>query len=583
MLATIAGIFISCILFILVLIGIIAAVAAGSGGKEVTVKKNSVLELKLNYMIPERTSANPFSNFDFASFEGNKNAGLNDILKCIRSASKDENIKGIYLNVSVSPNNYGTLEEIRDALIEFKKSKKFIIAYGEVMEEHSYYLASVADKIYLNPAGELLLNGFNYQEPYLKNMFDKIGVEPELIRHGKYKAAGEPLIADKMSDENRKQIETYVGGMYKHFIAKIAESRKKSYDEVFNIANKLLIQCPDDAKKLGMIDSVCYEDNVTDELKRLLSIKESEKINFIGCSTYSHNAKDNSTLTSKNKIAVIYIEGDIVSGDGEDDKSAGSKKIAESISKCRKDSTVKAIVLRINSPGGSALASDVMWREIELAKKSKPVIASFGAVAASGGYYVGAPANVIVAEPNTITGSIGVFGLLINAQKLLNDKLGINFQTVKFGEYSDLGTLDRPMTVAEKEIVQRAIDKVYNDFVSKVADGRKLKKEFVDSIAQGRVWTGEDGMKIGLVDSIGGLDKAIAIAVQRAKLKDYRISNYPEPKEFFENILKTLTDDVSLYFTKKQLGEDFKYYEQLRKATQMKGIQARMLWDAEIK
>ena len=581
MFATIVGIFISVFLFILVMVGIVSSMISKDSNKDVTVKEKSVLQLDLSYMIPERSSKNPFEGFNFSSMESNKKAGLNDILKSIRYAASDEKIRGIYMNVSISLTSYGTLDEVRDALLEFKKSKKFIIAYGEMIEEHGYYLASVADKIYLNPAGELLINGYSYQEPYLKGMFEKIGVEPILIRHGKFKAAGEPLIADKMSEENRHQIEVYAGGIYDQFIKKVAESRKKTVLEVTEIANKLLIQNPDDAKKLGMIDGTLYEDEVMSEIKKLSATNDKDKINFITVSSYARQAKDKTSITSKNKIAVIYIDGDIVSGEG-DNETVGSETFAESISKARKDSSIKAIVLRVNSPGGSALASDVIWREIVLAKKSKPVIASFGSVAASGGYYLAAPADVIVAEPNTITGSIGVFAVLFNAQKLLNDKLGIKFQTVKSGLYSDIGSPDRPMTADEMTILQRGVDRIYDDFVSKVASGRKMSKEKVDSIAQGRVWTGIDAIKIGLVDELGGLDKALEIAVKKAKLSEYRLVNYPEQKDPFDNIIKTLTDETSMYFTKKQLGADYKYYEMVKKVTRYQGMQTRMLNEVEI-
>ena len=581
MFATIAGIFISAILFILIMIGIVASLVSKESDKDVTIKDKSVLELNLNYMIPERTSKNPFEDFNFTSMESNKKAGLNDLLKSIRYAATDEKIKGIYLQISVALSSYGKLEEVRDALTEFKKSKKFVVAYGELMDEHGYYIASVADKIYLNPAGELLINGYSYSEPYYKGMFEKIGVEPILIRHGKFKAAGEPLIADKMSDENRQQIEAFAGGIYNHFVTKIAESRKKSFEEVSEIANKLLIQSPEDAKRLGMVDGVVYEDEVMADLRKLTDTKEKDKINFVSINSYSNHAKDKSSLTSKNKIAVIYIDGDIVSGEG-DNETVGSETFAESISKARKDSSVKAIVLRVNSPGGSALASDVIWREIVLAKKSKPVIASFGSVAASGGYYLAAPADVIVAEPNSITGSIGVFALMVNAQKLLNDKLGIKFQTVKSGMYADLGSPDRPLTADEMAILQKGVDRIYNDFVSKVSTGRKMSKAKVDSIAQGRVWTGTDALRIGLVDELGGIDKALEIAVKKANVSDYKIVNYPELKDPFDNILKSLGDEASIYFTRQQLGADYKYYEMLKKVTRYEGMQTRMLNDMEI-
>ncbi len=579
MFATIAGIFVSTILLVLITIGLVASLASSDEHKE-EVKSNSILQISLDYMITERSAKNSFEGIELFSDESEKKCGLNDLVKSIRYAAEDEKIKGIYLNLSISPNSYATLEEVRDALLDFKKSKKFIVAYGEVMEEHSYYLASVADKIYLNPSGELLINGFSYSEPYLKNMFEKIGVEPILIRHGKYKSAGEPLIADKMSEENKHQIEVYAGGIYDHFIDNVAKSRKKTFAQVKEISNKLLIQCPEDALKQGMIDKIVYEDEVMDELKKLTNTKEKDKLSFVNPGAYAKTAKDKSNITSKNKVAVIYATGDIVSGES-DNETCGSATLAESISKARKDSAVKVIILRVNSPGGSALASDVIWREIELAKKSKPVIASFGAVAASGGYYIAASANSIVAEPNTVTGSIGVFGLLFNAQKLLTDKLGINFQTVKSGQYSDIGSPDRPMTADEREIIQKGVDRIYNDFVLRVANGRKLEIAKVDSIAQGRVWTGTDAKNLGLVDEIGGMDKALEVALKAAKITDYRIVNYPEQKSPFENILKNMGDKASLYFTQKQLGENYKYYEMVRKVQRYQGTQLRLL-DAEI-
>lgn len=582
MFATIAGIFISFILIVLILVGVVAGIASGEDDEAEALKDKSVLELKLDYMIPERSSKNPFDNFNLMTMEGDKHTGLNDLVKSIRYAAKDDKIKGIYLDVSYSPNSYATLEEIREALLEFKKSKKFIIAYGEVMEEHSYYIASVADKIYLNPAGELLINGFSYQEAYIKNLFDKIGVQPQLIRHGKYKAAGEPLIADKMSDANRQQIEAFAGELYRHFLSGIAQARKKSVEEVTQIASKLLIQSPEDASKLGMIDGAWYEDQVMSDLRKRLEIEEKEKINFVLPNTYARSAKDDTKASSKNKIAVVYVSGDIVSGEG-DEESAGSESLVESIEKARKDSSVKAIVLRVNSPGGSALASDVIWREVVLAKKAKPVIVSFGAVAASGGYYVATPADVIVAEPNTITGSIGVFAVVLNAQKLLNDKLGIKFETVKFGDYADLGTPDRPLTAGEQTILQHGVDRVYEDFVKKVAEGRKMSKDAVDSIAQGRVWAGTDALKLGLVDELGGMDKALAIAIKKANVEDYRIVSYPELKDPFDNLVKSFSDEASMYITKKQLGDDYRYFEMAKKAVRYNGMQARMLYDVEIR
>jgi protease-4 len=573
------------LLSIVVLFFILAAIVAGmasssSDDDEAELKDNSLLKISLNYSIEERSSGDPFKNFDFASMEGSNNAGLNDILKSIRHAAEDDKIKGIYIDISYMPNSYATLKEIRDELILFKKSKKFIYAYGEIIEEHGYYLASVADKVYINPTGTMLLDGFAYTSTYVKGMLDKIGVQAELIRHGKFKAAGEPFIADKMSDENRKQIESFMGSVYHEFIVSIATSRKKTPEEVENICNKLLIQKPEDAKALGLIDGLMYHDEVDAELHKKLGIGEKEKIEFVSIDDYKSKAKEGK-LTAKDKIAVIYAVGEIVDGEG-DDESVGSIPTARAIAKARKDSSVKAVVLRINSPGGSALASDVIWREVVLTKKVKPVIVSMGAVAASGGYYIAAPADLIIAEPNTITGSIGVFGMFINAEKLLRDKLGLKFEKVKFGEFSDLGSPDRPMTVAEKVIMQGMIDRIYDDFVSKVAEGRHLTKEQVDSIAQGRVWAGIDAKKIGLVDEFGGLKDAIAAAVKKANLTDYKIINLPEEKDPFEKILKSFGASASTYMVKQQLGEDYKYYEQMKKAVNYHGIKARMMWDGEI-
>jgi protease-4 len=512
--------------------------------------------------------------------EGSNDPGLNDILKCIRHAATDNKIEGIYIDLSIRPNDYATLKEIRDELIAFKKSKKFIIAYGEIIEEHGYYIASVADKVYINPTGTMLLDGFAYTSTYVKGMLDKIGVQAELIRHGKFKAAGEPFIADKMSDENRRQIESFMGGVYDDFITSIANSRKLKADEFKNICNNLLVQSPEDAKRLGLIDGLKYQDEIDTELHEKLKKEAKDKIDFIDISKYKSQVKDGN-ITAKDKIAVIYAVGEIVDGEGEENQ-VGSAPTAEAIAKARKDSAVKAVVLRINSPGGSALASDVIWREVVLTQKVKPVIVSMGAVAASGGYYIAAPADVIVAEPNTITGSIGVFGMFINAEKLLKDKLGLKFEKVKMGEYSDLGTPDRAMTAAEKAIMQKMIDRIYTDFISKVAEGRKLTVEQVDSIAQGRVWAGVDAKKIGLIDEFGGLKEAIAIAAKKANLTDYKITNLPQQKDPFEKILKSFGASTSNYFVKAQLGEDYKYYEQMKKIQHMHGVKARMLWDGEI-
>jgi protease IV len=577
--ASILGTILSIVLLFFIFIGIVAAVA-GSSESDKEIKYGSVLQLSLDYAIPERSSDNPFKDFDFQSFEGSNDPGLNDILKSIKHAATDDQIKGIYIDIAIMPNSYATLKEIRDELIAFKKSKKFVIAYGEVIDEHGYYIASVADEVYMNPSGFILLDGFSYSTTYLKGLLDKVGVQIELIRHGKFKAAGEPLIADRMSDENRKQIESFMGGVYDDFITSIAVSRKKGAEEFKQICNTLQAQTPQDALKLGLVDGLKYADEIDVELHTKTGTEEKKKINFVSIAEYKHKAKQGK-ITAKDKIAVIYAVGEIVDGDGDEDQ-VGSIPTAAAIAKARKDSSVKAIVLRINSPGGSALASDVIWREVILAKKVKPVIVSMGAVAASGGYYIAAPADVIVAEPNTITGSIGVFGMFVNAQELMTNKLGLKIEKVKFGEYSDIGSPDRPMTAAEKVIMQKMIDHIYDDFVSKVAEGRKLTKEQVDSIAQGRVWAGVDAKRIGLVDEFGGLNEAIEIAAKKANLEEYRIVSLPEMPEPFEKLMKSFGASASTYFVKQQLGADYKYYQQIQSIRTMHGIKTRMLLDGEI-
>jgi protease-4 len=442
-------------------------------------------------------------------------------------------------------------------------------------------LASVADKIYLNPAGELVLNGLSSSVMYLKNMFEKIGVNPELIRHGKFKSAGEPLIADKMSEANKEQISTYLGSLYNTMVNGIATSRKKQPAEINSIINELMVQHPSDAVNLGLADGLKYDDEIELELKKLTATDLASNLNFIGMEKYARTPNPTASI-SEDKIAVIYCNGEIVSGES-GDGNMGSETIAKAIKKVRLDDKYKAIVLRINSPGGSAMASDVIWREVTLAKKAKPVIVSMASVAASGGYYIAAPADVIVAEPNTITGSIGVFGLLFNAKELLNNKLGVNFQTVKIGEYADLGTPDRPLTVAERAIIQKGVDRIYMEFVSKVAQGRKLSEAQVDSIAQGRVWAATDAKKIGLVDEFGGLAKAIEIAKKKAKIDDCRLVNFPEMKDPFMTLIEDLSGQANLFFAKNSLTpEQIKMFENVNKIMRYRGVQARMNFDINI-
>jgi protease-4 len=579
MFASMLGFVLCIVLLIFFLVGMVAATFSSmSSDKEVSIKENSILHMKLDYSIDERTDKQGFAAV-FAD-ENDSRVGLNDILANIRKAKSDDNIKGIYLDLSMVFAGYATLEEIRNALNDFKKSGKFIIAYSEIYTEQAYYLASVADRIYLHPSGDLIFNGIFANLTFFKGTLDKMGVKVQAIKHGSFKGAVEPFIMEKMSDSNRVQITAFATSLYNHYLDSVASSRHTTREALFEIADKLKIQNASDAKNYKMVDDLFFKDQVLDELRKRTNIEKDARLNLVKMSKYK-NVTDPNKSKSADKIAVIYAVGDIGGGEG-DDNSIGSERISEAIRKARTDKTIKAIVLRVNSPGGSALASDVIWREVVLAKAEKPVIVSMGDVAASGGYYISVGADTIVAEPNTITGSIGVFGLIPNAQELLTDKMGITFDGVKLGEFSDLGSINRPLTPAETAIIQHSVDTIYNDFVRKVASGRGMTYEEVDAIAEGRVWSAIDAKRIGLVDVLGGIDVAISIAANKAGISDYKITALPLQKDPFEMLIKNLSGGSADMLLKRELGEHYQMYMQLRGAMKMKGVQARMPFTIEL-
>jgi protease-4 len=473
-----------------------------------------------------------------------------------------------------------TIEEIRGALVNFKKSGKFIIAYSEVYTQGAYYLASVADKVYLNPEGLLEFKGFSSQISFYKGALDKLDIEAQVIKVGTYKSAVEPFILDKMSDPNRLQVNSFLGSLYDHFLEKISESRKIPKDSLFAIANELKVQNAATAVKYHLADGLKYKDEIIDELKSRTKTDKKDDIKSISIEDYSSSINDSES--SKDRIAVIYASGEITGGEG-NDETIGSERISRAIRKARTDDKVKAVVLRVNSPGGSALASDVIWREVILTKKVKPVIVSMGDVAASGGYYISCAADSIFAEPNTITGSIGVFGIIPNLQKFFNNKLGITFDGVKTGKYSDLGSVTRPLTDTERLIIQQEVNRIYASFTKRVADGRKKSQTYVDSIGQGRVWSGAQALKNGLVDRLGTIDNAIASAAKMAKLKSYKLVTYPAQKEPLESLFESAGDQMQDHYTKMQLGEQYRYYRELKNALEFTGIQARMPYNISIK
>lgn len=570
--------FVLFVVFIVIVTAIVAS--AGSDGK-VAVTANSIMHVSLDYPISERTDKNPLAAFDFMGFEGKKTLGLNEILGGIEAAKTDQNIKGIYLDVSSLSSGFATIEEIRNALLEFKKSGKFILAYSEVYTQGAYYLATAADKVYLNPEGMVDFRGLSSESMFFKGALDKLGIEAQIIKVGTYKSAVEPFILEKMSEPNRRQVTSFLGSLYDHFLTNISESRKIPKATLFAIADSAKIRDPKDALSYKMVDGLLYKDQVLDELKSRTGIDKKKDVKSVTIEEYASNG-DKDKTSSGNRIALVYASGEIISGEG-NDETIGSERISRAIRKARTDNKVKAVVLRINSPGGSALASDVIWREVLLTKKIKPVIVSMGDVAASGGYYIACAADSIFAQPNTITGSIGVFGIVPNMQKFFNDKLGITFDGVKTGRFADLGDVTRPLTDAEKMILQQEVNKIYNTFTKKVADGRKRSQAYIDSIGQGRVWSGSEALKIGLVDRLGDIDDAIASAAKKAKLKDYKVVSYPAQVDPFKSLFDNSADKVRLYFVKREMGDNFTYYEQLKSALSISGVQTRMPYTITVK
>jgi protease-4 len=565
---------------IFILIFLLAGIGASMGDKQkVEVKDNSVLHVKLNQQIKERGVENPFGDFDAGPFGNQTAIGLNDILSSLENAANDDKIKGIYLDVQSIPAGMATVEEVRNAMLRFKESGKWIVAYSEIYSQKAYYLASVADEIWLNPEGMLEWKGLGAQLMFMKGMFEKLEVEPQIIRYGKFKSAIEPLILDKMSEANRMQTMTYMSDLWNKMLNGVAEGRGKSVEELDSFAQNATIQDAEDALEAGLADELIYKDEVIAKLREKLEMEDDDKkINYISLGKYKNapvakNEDDNDS--KKDRIAVIYAVGDIQGGNSDDD-SMGSETISKEIRKARKDEKIKAIVLRVNSPGGSALASDVMWREVVLAKKEKPVIVSMGDVAASGGYYISCAADSIFAQPNTITGSIGVFGVLMNAKKMVNNKLGIMIDTVKTNRFADLGSPFRPLTELERNIIQQGVNDIYTDFITKVAEGRGMKVADVDSIGQGRVWSGEDALEIGLVDKLGGIKDAIACAARMAESESYRVLEYPEKKDPFEQMMEDLTGKGEEALLKRRLGNYYEYVKDVETLMNMEGVQARL-------
>lgn len=578
-LATIVGIFVFTMLFFfgVVLIGAIF----GSEEKSIEVNENSIIELDLSNV--QYDYAGKFSDPWVSVFENEKQIGLTDVILAISAAKTDDNIKGISILNNFSSLGMAQRKAVRDALEDFKTSGKFVLAYANSYSQQEYYLNSVANTVYLNPAGEMEFKGLSSDLLFFKDFQDKSGIKMEVIRHGKYKSAVEPFLENKMSDANREQITALLNSIWSSFVSDIAKSRKLSVQKLNEIANGLLARTPEMAKAQKLVDIIAYEDEYHNDIKKLLQLTSKDEYESVSIADYTQNFISTSLPTgTSNEIAIIYAQGDIESGEGDVD-IIGEGAMRRSIKEARDNEDVKAIVLRIDSPGGSALTSDLIWREIELTKKVKPVVVSMGNYAASGGYYIACNANKIFAEKNTITGSIGVFGILPNFSGL-STKMGIYSEQVNThqnaGNYNPFAPIDEKF----KAVTLEGVEKVYSTFVTHVAQGRKMTFAQVDAIAQGRVWTGSDALKLGLIDKIGGLDDAIKEAARLSKTKNYSTRNYPEFEknfeEFFENFPFAKSKER---FIKEEIGEEnYRILEQVKQVQNHKGIQARMPFEINI-
>ncbi|MEQ1588580.1 MAG: signal peptide peptidase SppA [Cyclobacteriaceae bacterium] len=571
--ASCLGSLVAFVLLIVLMFFFVTALVSGlSNDDAVTnVKDNSVLHLKLDVPITENDVEDPFEGLPIPGTVSS--IGLLPFKQVLEHAKTDSKIEGIYLDLSVFTSGYGVAREIREALIDFKTSGKWIVAYSEFYTESAYYVVSAADKVFLNPEGEIEFNGLSAEVSFFKKLFDKLEIKPQIFRVGDFKSAVEPFFLEHMSNENRLQLNELISDIHTNMINDIAQSRDMDAARLREISNKMLVTNSTSAQALGLIDSLVYFDQVQADVRNRLGLGKDEAINFVKYGKYKKSFSVYSS--SKNEIAVIVADGDIIPGKATQGM-IGSDTFAEELRKARTNDRVKAIVVRINSPGGSALASDVMWREIKLATEVKPVIASMSDYAASGGYYLAMACDTIVAQPTTITGSIGVFSVLFDLSSFLDNKIGITFDEVKTGEVGGL-TFTRPLTTAEKAIWQKRTEEVYDSFTTKAADGRGMPVEELLKVASGRVWTGTQAKDRGLVDVLGNFEDALNIAATKAGVVgDYKIRYYPVQKSFFQEWLSDMEENSETKALKRELGEHYKTYEELKKLKGYQGSQARM-------
>jgi protease-4 len=564
-------------LIIVIVIVFFVSLISGISGEEnkTMVKENSVLHLKLDVPITENEIDNPLEGLPIPGAE--TPLGLLPFKKAIAHAKDDAKIQGIYLDLSIFMGGYGVAKEVRDALLDFKSSGKWIIAYSEFYTEQAYYIASSADKVYLNPEGEIEFNGLTVEVSFFKKLFDKLEINPQIFRVGDFKSAVEPFMLDRMSNENRLQLNELISDLHHTILQDISSSRNISYETLKQTSDKMTVTDTHSALQAGLVDSLYYFDQVQDELRQRLGLADDDDISFVKFGKYKKSFS--SYDKSDNEIAVVVADGDILPGKAQNG-IIGSDTFAEELRKARTNDRVKAIVLRINSPGGSALASDVMWREIILTTKVKPVIASMSDYAASGGYYLAMGCDTIVAQPTTITGSIGVFSVLFDMSSFLDKKIGITFDEVKTGEVGELVTITRPLTQVEKAVWQKKTEDIYNSFTAKAAEGRHMSVEELRKVASGRVWTGAQAKEHGLVDVLGTFEDAVQIAARKAGVEDdFKIRYYPKQKTFIEEWLTDAEDYTNTRILKGELGEQYPVYLQLKNLRNYQGSQMRMPYE----
>ncbi len=568
-------------LFVVLAIAVVMVVINQPETVDIDADKNKMLQISLTEELVEYKKPNPFDDMELPAFLGaTSQDGLIQLLAAIDEAATDNEIKGIFLNLSGITAGYSQVKEVRDHLLAFReKSEKPIFAYSEVLSEKAYYLASVADKLYMMPEGMLEFRGLSIDRMYYKNLLEKLEIKPRIFRVGQFKSAVEPFLREDMSEANRRQLREFSESLYGSVLKEIAQSRNIDPTTLRTISDELKVRNVTDAEALGMIDAAIYQDEAIARTKAFFDIDSEDKINFLSPKAYM---KEKTTSASSGQIAVVIAEGEIISGESID-SYLGSTSFVKELKKAKDDENVKAIVVRINSPGGSALASDVMWRAIQQTAKTKPVIASMSTVAASGGYYMAMACDSIVAEPLTITGSIGVFGVLFEIDEFLSNKLGITTDRENTGQFSDLGSPTRKMTPQDSAIIQTEVNRIYEVFTTKAAQSRGMSVEKLKSYAGGRVWSGLEAEQIGLVDQLGGLDRAVAVAAEKAGISDYKVQYISDDKSFFEKISSDYSSSLAEKAMIEKIGaEQYQYLQMIEKMKRFQGIRASLPYDLKI-